>query len=434
MGRLRRLAGEAQTVNAFALIATTAVTSGFGLLFWAVAARRYDTAIVGRTTSLIAAATVVTVIGQLNLAGVLSRFLPNAAEKSRRFVFWCYVSSIGLTLVLAAGFLATNLGHAYLRGKTTFELLFMLAALLLLLSSLQDSVLISLRRSPVVLGENLVIVIARLVLVVVFAPILPATGVITASLLPSLVAAPLVALYIFRRRIPEHEAASEVPSMLPRFRRLLYFVGASASRSIVSAGTTLCLPLVVTATLGVRATAYFAVPWLINTSIGLFLGNVAISYIVQARFERKASTSTLRRALVIGGWVIGISTLAETFAAPYVLYVLGSRFAHQGTTLMRLLGIATPFSGSAAIYTTFNSLDQRVWRLVLLEIAYSILLLGLAPTLLRHYGVSGVGWAYLIAEGVFGIGSVVPARRYLRNHQKLVADETNADAAGLLTT
>jgi O-antigen/teichoic acid export membrane protein len=434
MGRLRHLIGDTLVRNSFALMLTTAVTSVFGLVFWAVAARRYETAILGRTTSLVAAATLVAVIGQLNLSTVLGRFLPTAAEKSRRLVRSCYISSVVLVAILIAIFLAADIGHRYLQDQTSYELLFAVAAILLTVQAIQDAVLVSLRRSSVVLAENFGIATARLILVVVLAPYLRTTGVAVASVLPAAVASPIVAGYLYRRLLPKHEAASDVPSTLPGRRRLAYFVGAAAVRSVVSTGTTLCIPLLVTAILGLRATAYFTVPWLINTSVGLFLANVSLSYIVQARFDRKASRETLRRAMLIGLWVVVISTLAETFIAPLMLQLLGASFASHGTTLMRLLGIATPFSAPVSIYVTFNSLDQRVWRLVLLEVAYAILLLGSAPTLLRHYGVSGIGWAYLVAQALFGLGSIRPANRYLRNHQRLSDSEVATEMVGLLTT
>jgi O-antigen/teichoic acid export membrane protein len=433
MGRLRHLVGDTLVRNSLALMMTTGVTSVFGLLFWAVAAHRYNTTILGRTTSLIAAATVVAVVAQLNLASVLGRFLPTAADKTRGFVRACYAASLVLVVVLAGIFLATNLGHRYLQGQASFELLFAVAAVLLVLGGVQDAVLISLRKSPVVLAENFAIAVARLTLVVVLAPVLTTTGVAVASVLPAAVAAPAIAFYINRRALPAHERESRLPSTLPSRRRLLYFVGAAASRSIVSTGTTLCMPLVVTATLGLRATAYFTVPWLINISVALFLSNVSIAYVVQARFDRAASRDTLRRAMLIGLWVVVISTVLETVAAPLLLHILGARFESQGTTLMRLLGLATPFSAPVTIYVTFNSLDQRVWRLVALEVAYSIVLIGLSPTLLRHCGVSGVGWSYLIAEALFGIGSIRPAARYLRNHQRLAEDATTTEMAGLVT-
>jgi hypothetical protein len=69
-----------------ALMVNTAVTGILGYGYWIIAARLFSTYTVGIAGALASAATLFAGIGQLNLSGMLMRFLPTAGGKSRMLV------------------------------------------------------------------------------------------------------------------------------------------------------------------------------------------------------------------------------------------------------------------------------------------------------------------------------------------------------------
>ena len=77
---LRRLGEESLLRNGVYIMATTAVTMGFGFLFWVLAARTLPAAEVGRAAALISAMLFVAVFANLGFGQVLVSRLASRAE------------------------------------------------------------------------------------------------------------------------------------------------------------------------------------------------------------------------------------------------------------------------------------------------------------------------------------------------------------------
>ena len=84
-----------------ALIANTGLTGILGFGYWIIATHLFSTYAVGVAGALVAATTLFSGIGQLNLSGMLIRFLPRAEGKSRRLVLTTYTFA-GTTSALLA--------------------------------------------------------------------------------------------------------------------------------------------------------------------------------------------------------------------------------------------------------------------------------------------------------------------------------------------
>ena len=75
---LRRELGVPLYLNAYALMLNTVVNSGFGLLYWIVAAHAFTDAEVGRGNALVSLMLMVSVLTQVNFGQALIRFLPRS--------------------------------------------------------------------------------------------------------------------------------------------------------------------------------------------------------------------------------------------------------------------------------------------------------------------------------------------------------------------
>src|ERR671914_2423569 len=87
--------------DGLALILSSGITSGLGLLFWMLAARLYDTATVGLNSTLLSAMTLLGTVAQLNLGNALLRFIPVAGHRARTLVALCYI--VAIAAAAAAG-------------------------------------------------------------------------------------------------------------------------------------------------------------------------------------------------------------------------------------------------------------------------------------------------------------------------------------------
>ena len=72
--------------SAYALIVATGLTSGLGLVFWALAARWLPTATVGIGAALVSVMALLANLSTLGLRNGLIRFLPTAGSASRRLI------------------------------------------------------------------------------------------------------------------------------------------------------------------------------------------------------------------------------------------------------------------------------------------------------------------------------------------------------------
>src|ERR1035438_3142951 len=103
--RIRSAAGrqwsDPLSRGGLALLVNTGLTGILGFGYWVVAARLFSTFAVGVAGALVAATTLFAGIGQLNLSGMLMRFLPNAGGKSRRLVLAAYTCAAGASAILA---------------------------------------------------------------------------------------------------------------------------------------------------------------------------------------------------------------------------------------------------------------------------------------------------------------------------------------------
>src|SRR5918992_3037579 len=75
--------------DGMALVLSSGLTSGLGLLFWILAARLYDPATVGVNSTALSAMTLLGTAAHLNLGNAILRFVP-VAERRGALVAGCF--------------------------------------------------------------------------------------------------------------------------------------------------------------------------------------------------------------------------------------------------------------------------------------------------------------------------------------------------------
>src|SRR4051812_21932281 len=85
----------------YALVMSAGLASVLGFAYWIVAARTYSDEVVGKNSVVISTMLLISAIAQLNLAGVLVRFVPGAGKLTLRLVGWSYTTSLIATALIA---------------------------------------------------------------------------------------------------------------------------------------------------------------------------------------------------------------------------------------------------------------------------------------------------------------------------------------------
>ena len=146
-------------MGGLALLVNTGLTAVLGFGYWLIAARLFSTNDVGIAGALVAATTLFAGLGQLKISsGMSDGFLPTAEGKSRRLVLLAYAYAASVSASLAAISLVgirIFASPSWLCVSTQSNSTgFVLAVAATAIFTIQDSVLIGLRRAVWVPVEN----------------------------------------------------------------------------------------------------------------------------------------------------------------------------------------------------------------------------------------------------------------------------------------
>jgi O-antigen/teichoic acid export membrane protein len=396
--------------NAVALMVSTGATAVLGVAFWALAARLFSTAAVGRGSAEIAAMMLIAQAAQLNLAIALLRVLPNAGTRTRWVVLASYLACIGVSIVGAVVFLATPLSHGVVVGGLAFSVLFAVAVPLWTVFVVQDGVLTAFREARWVPVENTSFGFMKLLLLPVLAITVPAHGVFLAWTLPVVLAVTAVTSYLFLRVIPIRmvTARRQGDGSRPRTSagRVLSFLAAEYLTGLVSVVPTFLLPLIVIKELGADANAHFFIPWFVAIAFFNLLLNISASFVVEVSHAEDPFHSLFWRTLrlMIGITIVGM--IAAIIVGPIALRLLSEDYARSGTTLLRLIGLSFPFGILTTMFTSALWAQRRVWAIFGYYLLLAVMLIGITFALLGSIGVDAPGVANLVAVGTVGTLSI----------------------------
>ncbi len=416
-----RFARRSLELNAVALMASTAVTALFGLLFWAVAAR-FPAAEVGRSSAVLSSATMFSQLASSNVGLLFGRVLASAGPRSRRVVLAGYGAAVAIGLAIGTIFVLFIPNDA-LFHTTADRIGFPLLVALFCLFTLQDWVIIGVRAASWVPLEQLVFSVAKLGLLVLFAALAVQNGILLAWALPCLLTVvvinPILLLRVLRDRPEPAEGAAAMPSR----RELGKIFLAEYATGTVTIVIPLVLPLLVVARLGTEANAYYALPWLIGESLSLLMWNISSSFVVEASHDGRQTAALMKRALGLSALICGLGVPFLVIAAPWLLSFLGSNYADRGAGVLRLFALAVPFAAVTMMYINSQRVRNRMGRVLLVEAIVAVSVVSLTVFLLDRIGIEGAGWSYLLTQAGVALVVIVPLIRTMRASMRRTRDE-----------
>jgi O-antigen/teichoic acid export membrane protein len=408
--------------NAYALMASTAVTSALGIVYWLVAARVYPVEVVGINSALIAAMNFMAGLSQLNLRSALNRFVPVAGLGARRLVTASYFAIISLSVVfatlsiLAVATVAPTSPGASVSRTWLSAGAFVVATAFWALFNVQDGLLTGLRKALLVPLENAAYSITKIVLLVSLAGILPSYGIFASWTISAALAVSAVTALAFGRLIPAH--MRERPQInLPKLRELTRFIASDYLGSLGVLAYVSLLPVLVITFVGSTSGGYFYVVWTIASSLNLIPLSMAISHTAELsansgdvyRRTRELLVNTVKLIVPLVGILLVV--------APVLLAIFGDAYARAGTTLLRLMVIGLiPYAVNAVALSVARIRTQSRYALVV-QSGIAVLALSATAGLLPAYGIVGVGFAWVAAQTAgAGLALATILRPLLRPH------------------
>lgn len=396
-------------IDIMAVMTSSIATGALGFVFWALAARGYSAAEVGRASAIISSATLVAILANLSLGSLYERFLPVSGAHGRRYVRWGMLVVIGAALTFGAVFLAVGPREQLFTGSAE-AVLFPGFVAVLAIYAIQDQVLIGLGRARSIAVKNVTQSVCKLVAVAALIPLATGSAIVWAWVCPAAVISAWFAVGVIR---PETLRRTGPPA-LPQRRELLQFFASSYAISAVGIVVPLLVPLIIVGMLGTETNAYFSMCWLVVNTVGVLIGATAAPFIATASTPgTDLRSATTRFALMSAGAAVA-GAVVLLVGAPLVLGIMGPDYAAEGTDLIRLMALTLPSVALLTIYTALARLQRRLRLAVGVQlIVGTVVVLGVWLTTPR-FGINGVGYTYLTAELISTLIIAVPVARLLR--------------------
>jgi len=396
--------------SAYALIVATGLTSGLGLVFWALAARWLPTATVGIGAALVSVMALLANLSTLGLRNGLIRFLPTAGSASRRLIITCYALCAGTAMVAAGIFL---LGQplwadrlAFLRDSPLAALAFVIGTAFWVLFVLQDHVLVGLRQTIWVPLENGLCAVAKIALL----PLLALAGgwaVFCAAALPAATAVLVVTTLIMRylRRTTAGQERTAIP-----VSQLVRFAAADHFAALLWMGTADLLTLLVLNQVGPEASAYYFMANTIGYTLYLVISNIGSALVAEGARDPERAVSLARQALWNSARLVIPLAVVGVLVAPFVLGILGPDYAANGTLVLQLLLVSAIPQTIVGIAIATARIRRDLRTIMVVYAALAIGSIGGSRLALGPLGIPGVGLACLLTQLVVCAALLITGR------------------------
>jgi O-antigen/teichoic acid export membrane protein len=411
--------------SALALVMSSVLSGGLGLVFWSWNAHHHSAATVGHVSAEVSAISFLAVIGGLNLATALPRFLPLAGWNTRRLLLASYASSTLAGLISVAIFMLTPLSSELVLDGTAGRWAFALCVVINSIFNFQDGGLVGFGKAAWVPVENLLVAIARLGLIAFLANAAfhsAAAGILWSWALPMGIAV-LVVSTLSAGPLAARQA--KVAPDLPTIKGLLSWVGIEAATTVVNASVTAFLPALVAWRLGAVQGAYVFIPWTIAIMAQLLLTNVFISMVREVITVPARAAVTIGRSIRFVGLVTVVGVLCCVFLGKFILLQQGAAYATYGSSFLRWVALSFPASAINLLFVAVCLIKIRPGLIFAANCVITIGTIGGLMTLGHGTNIGTVGAIYCGVTWLVAAASAIPAVRGIR----AIIKETKVETA-----
>lgn len=378
-------------VNGGALIVNVFVSGIGGFVFWIVAARSAQPAVVAHASAMITSLLGVTTLSQQSLVFNIPILLAGS-PRPRRLAAHSYIAALGITAASALLFLFVGprlaTGLVYLRD-TRLAVVFFLGCVMWSIFSLQDAVLTGVRRAKLVLVENVSWAMCRLVLVLTLPLVGLELGVgwlVATWLIPATVLVMVITYYLFAS--PGSPLRHPIGQRDLRRRGLFSFLGIEHLGALTNGLVQIVTPAVALTTLGARAAAPFLAAYSLVVVTEVALGSFSGAFAVEVRRRGRAATNLIVLTCVLLGGISIVAILGAQFFGDDFMALFGREYRKPGGAVLAILVLGLPASSVRLMASAGNRLRRAGWRNLAQQVSYCVALFVAFGVVKSHTGRS----------------------------------------------
>ena len=390
--------------NSLFIMATSAVTSAFGYVFWLVAARLYSAPVVGLTAAITSASTIVVALSIFGVGGTLIQSLPGQPKEETGWwtTFWAGIATATLFAValcgVALGVLPLISPELIALRSVDYAAVFAVGTVALAAGSTLDAVYIAERRARDLFSRNSA---AAAVKVLTLGLLGLAAGPDAVRLLGAWGVASVFGLGLGAALVVRYARVARPPAFSVLVRTALGLRSRATGHQLIGMGAGLLpylLPLLVTVRLSARDNAYFYTTWVMA---GLFLvvaPALSQSLFAEGMHRPEELDAMARSAIRIIGAILLPGLVAILAVGGTLLSAFGPAYTHHAVWLLRITVLASIPDAVTNVYVAVLRVQGRLAAAALLNLGMGLGILLTSWLLLPVIGVSAVGCAFLAMQ------------------------------------
>jgi O-antigen/teichoic acid export membrane protein len=395
MQRLKTLIQEPFYRNSVSIVANSFFATFYGLVFWIIAAHVAPADVIGLAVATISTAGFLASLSRLGMDDVLVRFLPGSKSRSA-----LYSSVLAITLFMALCLTAAFLllcnylspSLSYLQGGWYLILFAMYMAIYSIFTT-QNTTLLAIRRADLSLIQNTLQGL-RIPLILLLGSF-GVAGILFSFNLSFLAALSMGLVFLMKNgfRIGAVDVKSVVNTLKGHFG---YSAGNYVSVLFTIAPATL-MPIIIMNTIGAEEVAYYYIAYSIAGLLFIIPNAVSMSLFIEGSHDMPMRDYTSKSIKLILFVVVPLVLLLYFFG-DQLLLLFNKEYSEQSIGLLKLFVIASVFSTVTSVYASIRRVEKNVKSLNKVSATTSLLIIGLGYVFLTTYGLTGLGYAWILAN------------------------------------
>jgi O-antigen/teichoic acid export membrane protein len=393
--------------NSLAILLNYGFNALFGLVFWVVAARYYPVVDLGLATVAISIGTFIVNLSRFGMDVGMTRYLPEKKDPQVLYSTILIITMVCSVIITALFIININYLSPSLAVLQDFGIAasFILFILFFSIYGIQNSALISIRKSGMSFVQNIVLClrIPLLILLVSFGIM----GVFISFSVTYLLAMIFGFIVLNRLKIPTRLVFS-VTSLLEIVR---YSLG-NYTAMIFSITPIYLMPYVIFNITGARDSAYFYVAYSVASILFMVPSAVSMSLFVEGSHNQPLQVNAVK-SLILTTVLIVPMILAIFLFGDKILLLFSKEYALQSFELLKLLAISSLFSPLLFVYLAVEKVHKGLYMINLVNFLTSLAMIVAGALMLPVYGLIGIGYAWLLTYLVTGVIILIHYRKVL---------------------
>jgi O-antigen/teichoic acid export membrane protein len=431
---VQRARSDSLVRNSLYIMMSTVITSGFGYVFWVIAAHAFTRQEVGIGGAVISLCSMVALLTYLGPQAMLIESLPASEYSSawNTILFRMCAATGGVTAVLTAAavpLLQISADYRIFFDAALPVLITVAGAAAWTLVNLFNSAFIAARRAGRFLSIQALVSTAKVLFVIPLAAIgAGSAGVVIAWVASAFIGVAAGLLWLIPGmglgRRPDHRPRRRVAAARPDRRPAPRRKGSHRQRSALrrndymrrllgqhltslgGAMTPLVMPVLVVIRLGVTLNAYFYITWMMGAIFFTVSPSVATALFAEGVRLRSDLGRVVAKSLRVICVILAPAMLFMIVEGRLILSLFGAPYAAAGYGLLVLLAISALPDAVSNVAVAVLRVTHRLGYSAALNIGIFVVSLVGAWLLMPTLGILGVGVAWLGVQTLGAIASL----------------------------